>query len=99
MNLTTIIITLVDYRCVCTMFHTKMICNIVTPIDVLPLFLAGMGVTMRANCYPNGTVSYSWNSSLLTWHLQIEYQCYNNGTTHEQTVSSTALLTCSCLTY
>ena len=91
MNLTTIIIVdqIIDvYED--TMLHKKMFCNI---IDVFPLFLAGTGVTIRANCYPNGTVNYSWNASSLTWHLQIEYQCYNNGTTHEQTVSSTALIT------
>lgn len=51
------------------------------------LFLAGNGVTMQANCYPNGTVKYSWSSRPPMWHLQIEYQCYNNGTTHQQTVS------------
>ena len=57
------------------------------------VYIVGAGVTVQASCYPNGTVSYNWNSSSLMWNLQIEYQCYNNGTTHEQTVSSTALLT------
>ena len=54
--------------------------------------IVGTGVTVQASCYPNGTMSYSWNSSSLTWQLQIEYQCYSNGTTHEQTVSSTSLV-------
>lgn len=53
-----------------------------------PLLVSvGNGVTVQANCYSNGTVSYSWSSSSNVWYLQIEYQCYNNGTTHEQTVS------------
>lgn len=53
-----------------------------------PLLVSvGNGVTVQANCYSNGTVSYSWSSSSNVWYLQIEYQCYNNGTTHERTVS------------
>jgi len=51
------------------------------------LVSVGSGVTVQASCYSNGTVSYSWSSSSNVWYLQIEYQCYNNGTTHEQTVS------------
>lgn len=84
MNLTTMITDVYED----TMLHKKMFCN-----KLFPLFLAGPGVTIRANCYPNGTVNYSWDSSSLTWRLQIEYLCYNKGTTHEQTVSSTALIT------
>ena len=48
---------------------------------------------VQAACYPNGTVSYSWNSDPSTWHLLVEYQCYNNGSTHEQTVSLHVLIT------
>ena len=47
---------------------------------------------VQAACYPNGTVSYSWNSDPSTWHLLVEYQCYNNGSTHEQTVSLHVLI-------
>ena len=57
------------------------------------LVSVGSAVTMQASCYPNGTVSYNWNADPSVWYLQIEYQCYINGTTHEQTVS---LLTYEC---
>ena len=57
------------------------------------LVSVGSGVTMQASCYPNGTVSYNWNADPSVWYLQIEYQCYINGTTHKQTVS---LLTYEC---
>lgn len=55
----------------------------------MPLFSfsAGSGVRVQAACYPNGTVSYKWNSDPTIWHLLVEYQCYNNGSAHEQTVS------------
>lgn len=54
---------------------------------------AGSGVRVQAACYPNGTVSYNWNSDPTIWHLLVEYQCYNNGSTHEQTVSLHTFIT------
>jgi len=53
---------------------------------------AGRGVDVQATCYPNGTLSYNWTSDSSMYRLQIEYQCFYNGTFHQQTVSALIII-------